>query len=901
MGSLKHLLIDVDDDDRQGFSSTFGPRSEYCDTSALSNVPLLDDPSWPALWSGFFNSDIAGADLYHDSGDPDWSQADVGIETWATENLPLESLLLTPPDSIEASVSSQIDADEQICYGMIYRAAVKLIGEATDIEGTLKDLECGHDSAHFICDITKNADELLLIFPNGIEFALLCKQTTKALETIIDLPSVQVEAIADLVNLRDTVFAAKNAKDTIFRVNINIYGLRQIQAEIGKHLSKSKAFLQHPDHVRPGTAYENPHFIALPGITLPTTQIQTQDAHETAPKGDHEDNFQKAVADVFSSLKRSSHLQGLEGDRRLKTTLLPHQKEGLDFMMQRETGPVPEEFSLWRATQLNGRQCFCHTITKTELRSAPPETGGGVLADEMGMGKSLAILSLVARTLNSASDWVHELHATPSVDLNAKKTRSRATLVVVSSGLLLNSWLAEIEKHLDGTFAVTKYHGQRREERLAVLADSDVVLTTYHTLAADFAAKKSPVHNIAWFRIVLDEAHIIRRRATFLYKTVFDLIANFRWCLTGSPIQNMLEDIGALFTFIKAAPFDNIATFRHFIVTPFLEEGERRTIASERLSRLLDSVCLRRTRDLIHLPDLREVTRSVELSSEEHIQYNTTKKTMIQALRHKVGEADKKHVFGMFQAQLQLRILANHGTYQQLFSWTDPRNLQMEQEDALCAVGQNGEIVCSRCRQAMPLLGTNRVTRKYSETCAHVLCSECMEEKIQEGAVDSHLVFKCPLCYPIGPGSTKRAIDTDRAAAGERNDKYFRPCGYSSKMAAIVEDVREDLWQTKSIIFSCWTRTLDLVGRHLRQSAIPYERIDGECPLPRRQQILDDFSINPRIPVLIMTTGVGAFGYVSLSPSHAPTITVTVNLALLLTATLSLAVQAHNSMLADAI
>lgn len=543
MGSLKHLLTDVDDDDRQGFSSTFGPRSDYCDTSALSNVPLLDDPSWPALWSGFFNSDIGVADLHHDFGDPDWPQADVGIETWAAENLPLESLLLTPPDSIEASVSSQTDAAEQICYGMIYRAAVKLIGKAADIEGTLKDLERGPDSDQLICDITRSADELLLVFSDGTEFALLSKQTTKALEKIIGIPTVQVEAMADLVNLRETVFAAKNAKDTIFRVNINIYGSRQTQVEVGKHLSKAKAFLQHPDRFRLDTAYENPHVIALAGITLPTTQIQVQDAHEPAFKSGHEDNFQQAVADVFNSLTRSSHLQSLEGDRRLNTSLLPHQKEGLDFMMQRETGPVPEEFSLWQSAQSNGRQCFRHLITKTEVRSAPSETGGGVLADEMGMGKSLAVLSLVARTLNSACEWVDELRASLSNDPNPNKTRSRATLVVVSSGLLLNSWLAEIEKHLDGTFAVKKYHGQKREERLEFLTNSDIVLTTYHTLAADFAAKKSPIHNIAWFRIVLDEAHIIRRRATVLYKTVFDLTGNFRWCLTGSPIQNMLEDI----------------------------------------------------------------------------------------------------------------------------------------------------------------------------------------------------------------------------------------------------------------------------------------------------------------------------------------------------------------------
>ena len=49
----------------------------------------------------------------------------------------------------------------------------------------MKDLERGHDSDHIICDITRNADELLLIFPDGTEFALLCKQTTKALQNIV--------------------------------------------------------------------------------------------------------------------------------------------------------------------------------------------------------------------------------------------------------------------------------------------------------------------------------------------------------------------------------------------------------------------------------------------------------------------------------------------------------------------------------------------------------------------------------------------------------------------------------------------------------------------------------------------------------------------------------------------
>lgn len=62
------------------------------------------------------------------------------------------------------------------------------------------------------------------------------------------------------------------------------------------------------------------------------------------------------------------------------------------------------------------------------------ETGGGILADEMGMGKSLSILSLLARTLGSARDWVDELDLPPLCDRILKLQRSRAILVVVSSG-----------------------------------------------------------------------------------------------------------------------------------------------------------------------------------------------------------------------------------------------------------------------------------------------------------------------------------------------------------------------------------------------------------------------------------------------------------------------------------
>ena len=65
-----------------------------------------------------------------------------------------------------------------------------------------------------------------------------------------------------------------------------------------------------------------------------------------------------------------------------------------------------------------------------------------------------------------------------------------------------------------------------------------------------------------------------------------------------------------------------------------------------------------------------------------------------------------------------------------------------------------------------------------------------------------------------------------------------------------------------SIIFSCWTRTLHLLSKHLDEAGIPHLRIDGGCPLPQRQAKLDQFAKDDEKRVLIMTTGTGGFGYV---------------------------------------
>jgi SNF2 family DNA or RNA helicase len=117
---------------------------------------------------------------------------------------------------------------------------------------------------------------------------------------------------------------------------------------------------------------------------------------------------------------------------------------------------------------------------------------------------------------------------------------------------------------------------------------------------------------------------------TKLFQAVSRLSSKYRWCLTGTPIQNSLEDLASLVAFIRISPLHTLSEFRKHIITPLLKGKDQ---GSNSLRILLDSICLRRTKKLLNLPDSFDEDRRIDFSSLEKKVYKETQAELIATVK----------------------------------------------------------------------------------------------------------------------------------------------------------------------------------------------------------------------------------------------------------------------------
>ena len=256
---------------------------------------------------------------------------------------------------------------------------------------------------------------------------------------------------------------------------------------------------------------------------------------------------------------------------------------------------------------------------------------GGFLADEMGLGKTAQTIAHIAAE-----------HTAGRLD--------RPVLVVLPTSLIAN-WQAELERfapHL----STAVLHGQNREATRARLDGVAVVLTTYAVLARDAEVMRE----IAWHMVVLDEAQAIKSPEAKATRAACQLEARHRVCLSGTPIENNLDELWSQFAFLQPGLLGDRRSFTKRFRSPIEKEGDPQR--RQQLSRRIRPFILRRTKAEVaaDLPPKETILRHITMGPEQRELYDTIRATLHDSVRDQLAElGPNQGRFVVLNALLKLR------------------------------------------------------------------------------------------------------------------------------------------------------------------------------------------------------------------------------------------------------
>jgi SNF2 family DNA or RNA helicase len=705
--------------------------------------------------------------------------------------------------------------------------------------------------------------------------------------------------------------------------------------KVGRYLSTKQLFLSTP------TAIENGKEGAMRIVNPQLPQIyQSQQigASSRPVYGSTTRTVEQITQDVssmFDSLVTNEQLPEKEANPEIiSTPLLPHQKQGLHFLTDHEShdenfqdGQDAAKFSLWRRlTKVTGQDVWQNVITSQELRKKPEPVYGGILADMMGLGKTLSILSLVAATVSDAHAFKIKQ---PSKELQDKGVNRNAqgTLIVCPTSVLSN-WTEQMAAHVrKGKLTYYVYHGPSRIQDVQELAKFDIVFTTYGTVASEWSdalKKKKALASLHWFRIVLDEAHTIRNATTRGSKGAGALHAQRRWAVTGTPVQNRLEDLGALIRFLRIKPFDEPSAWAQWITAPF-KLGDENVIPNLRL--LVDSITLRRGKENIGLKHRSEVHVKLDFTPEERALYNSFASRSNMQLKGMMRESNVlrgKTYAHVLKSLLRLRMISNHG--REMLNEDDLKDLEGMDASNAIDLGDEPEIeaastkkfisdneayqllkmqadnemdYCSKCsskivgKKASQSIDDDEESSSdeddddlmgYLTPCYHLYCPDCKDDLVEK-TVPPQLrpdnYHECEVCdtyvrfefFPLSRSDMLSYAEDHVPGAKRLRRATWNPetySGPSTKVRALLEELDKSRDETaalapgeppiRSVVFTEWTSYLDLLEHALEKAGHTFVRLDGSMAVKQRAQVLIDFKTDPAIAVLLVSIRAGGQG-----------------------------------------
>lgn len=389
-------------------------------------------------------------------------------------------------------------------------------------------------------------------------------------------------------------------------------------------------------------------------------------------------DFYESVHATSSDDKTDGLYDGL-----LDSGLFPFQKRAVKWMVRREgkfagQAAVPQFHE--PAKDLEGNVCFVNRLQGiiSRERSELGHVSGGGLFDEMGLGKTVEMMALVALNpricrlpkqisepamsgssqdesllkekktfstdgIRSEAYRSHEASSVRDEYSGDTVTTSKATLIITPASIL-QQWESELAQHAPALrvhhyqgIPANKVKAPPQEKVIKDLTTKyDVVLATYNTLGREihfaedppernmrnrpkFERKRSPLVQIQWWRICLDEAQMVESGVTAAARVACRLPRIHSWAVSGTPLKKNVQDLHGLLIFLRYSPFNG----------PNGERLWRRLIDLDKplFRSIFKCMALRHTklhvRDELHLPPQKRVVVTVPFTTIEQQHYSS--------------------------------------------------------------------------------------------------------------------------------------------------------------------------------------------------------------------------------------------------------------------------------------
>ncbi|XP_020858418.1 transcription termination factor 2 [Phascolarctos cinereus] len=530
-----------------------------------------------------------------------------------------------------------------------------------------------------------------------------------------------------------------------------------------------------------------------------------------------------AIDQLHKSLESCPGKETVEEDPDgLKVPLLLHQKQALAWL-------------LWRENQ---------------------KPHGGILADDMGLGKTLTMIALILAQKNQEQKKKKDQKLVLCLSKDDSTSFTSHGTLIICPASLIHHWKKEIEKRVSGNrLRIYLYHGSHREQHAKALSIYDVVITTYSLLAKEIPTRKeegtvpatdacvkdctSPLLQIVWARIILDEAHNIKNPRVQTSIAVCKLRAGARWAVTGTPIQNNLLDMYSLLKFLRCSPFDEFKLWKSQVDNGSSKGGER-------LSILTKSLLLRRTKDqldssgkpLVVLPQRSFKLHQLKLSEDEKAVYDV--------------------LFTKSRSTLQSYLKRHLRENKQSGRSPDNPFSRVTKEFESCDPGPSAPAGPEYSSTAHILSSLLRLR----QCCCHL---SLLKSTLDQTELKSEGLF-LSLEEQLSALTLSELHNPDPSATVCLNGTQFkvelfedtRESTKISSLLAELELIQKNSEFQKSVIVSQWTCMLKIVALHLQRHGLTYATIDGSVNPKQRMDLVEAFNNScsgPQVMLISLLAG----------------------------------------------